>query len=112
MNNIEILRSGFSDSLDILKTEEMDFICGGDTDCKKNYSLSNNGTTISCGENDPFDDAECRQCKVLPICGGGCPIDRKKGENKGQKSYCSIYKKYIEEMLPLIYENQNRNSKL
>ena len=55
---------------------------------------------------------ECRQCKVLPICGGGCPIDRKKGENKGQKSYCSIYKKYIEEMLPLIYENQNRNSKL
>lgn len=38
MNNIEILRSGFSDSLDILKTEEMDFICGGDTDCKKNYS--------------------------------------------------------------------------
>lgn len=31
MNNIEILRSGFSDSLDILKTEEMDFICGGDT---------------------------------------------------------------------------------
>lgn len=63
-------------------------------------------------ENDPFDDAECRQCKVLPICGGGCPIDRKKGENKGQKSYCSIYKKYIEEMLPLIYENQNRNSKL
>ena len=40
MNNIEILRSGFSDSLDILKTEEMDFICGGDTDCKKNYSLS------------------------------------------------------------------------
>lgn len=49
MNNIEILRSGFSDSLDILKTEEMDFICGGDTDCKKNYSLSNNGTTISCG---------------------------------------------------------------
>lgn len=35
MNNIEILRSGFSDSLDILKTEEMDFICGGDTDCKK-----------------------------------------------------------------------------
>lgn len=41
MNNIEILRSGFSDSLDILKTEEMDFICGGDTDCKKNYSLSN-----------------------------------------------------------------------
>lgn len=63
-------------------------------------------------ENDPFDDAECRQCKILPICGGGCPIDRKKGENKGQKSYCSIYKKYIEEMLPLIYENQNRNSKL
>lgn len=63
-------------------------------------------------ENDPFDDAECHQCKVLPICGGGCPIDRKKGENKGQKSYCSIYKKYIEEMLPLIYENQNRNSKL
>ena len=53
-----------------------------------------------------------KQPKQIIFCGGGCPIDRKKGENKGQKSYCSIYKKYIEEMLPLIYENQNRNSKL
>lgn len=46
---IEILRNGFSDSLDILNTEEMDFICGGDTKCKKDYSLTNNNTTTNCG---------------------------------------------------------------
>ncbi len=28
------------------------------------------------------------------------------------QKHCSIYKKYIEEMLPLIYENKKRNSKL
>ncbi len=26
---------------------------------------------------DPFNDEQCLKCAILPICGGGCPIDRK-----------------------------------
>lgn len=55
---------------------------------------------------DPFDDPECRKCKVLPLCGGGCPMDRLKyTEGSGKTpNYCSIYRERIEYLMPYMYE--------
>lgn len=54
---------------------------------------------------DPFDDPECRKCKVLPLCGGGCPMDRLKyTEGSGKTpNYCSIYRERIEYLMPYMY---------
>ena len=57
---------------------------------------------------DPFDDEECLHCNVLPVCGGGCPLDRKKLHGEKEKSYCSYYKNYLADLLPFIY---NKNTK-
>lgn len=52
---------------------------------------------------DPFDDPECRKCKVLPLCGGGCPMDRLKHTGK-ERNYCSIYRDHIEQLIPYMYK--------
>lgn len=52
---------------------------------------------------DPFNDEECLHCKVLPICGGDCPLDRIKEKGKEEKSYCSYYKDYLADLLPYMY---------
>lgn len=43
----------------------------------------------------PFNDEECRNCKVLPICMGGCPYLR---EKLGQK-FCLKWKNDIESVI-------------
>ncbi|MFG6323813.1 MAG: SPASM domain-containing protein [Lachnospiraceae bacterium] len=48
-----------------------------------------------------FDNPECKECKVLPICMGGCPlhtIDEKLNDDYK----CSTYKYNMESMLNLI----------
>jgi len=40
---------------------------------------------------DPFQDVNCHECKVLPICKGGCPWARM----SGRSSSCSDYKSNI-----------------
>lgn len=35
---MELLNAGMSDTIDILKLDEMDDIIGGDVDCKKKYA--------------------------------------------------------------------------
>lgn len=52
----------------------------------------------------PFDDNKCRQCAFLPICLGGCPIDRIKVKAGKLDSCCSIYKKNLTKLLPYIYK--------
>ena len=49
---------------------------------------------------DTFDDPTCSQCKYLPICSGGCPIQRiqNKFEN-GHNNYCIHYKGFMSEFL-------------
>lgn len=54
-------------------------------------------------ENDPFEDAECKTCNVLPICGGGCPIDCIKFKKGEIASRCSYYKHTIPHLLPYYY---------
>lgn len=57
---------------------------------------------------DPFDDDECRSCAVLPVCGGGCPNDIASCKDRKHKSYCSMYKDYLSEMLPVLYERMQQ----
>jgi uncharacterized protein len=51
---------------------------------------------------DPFKLSECRQCDILPICMGGCPLH---GMCNGQtnKGACSPYKHNLKDMLVLRY---------
>ena len=49
---------------------------------------------------DPFEDPACMECKYLPICNGGCPINRI--ENKfdgGHNNCCTLHKGYMAEFL-------------
>lgn len=52
----------------------------------------------------PFEDEECRKCAYLPICGGGCPVDRIKAKQGSIKSCCSIHKDKLAALLPHLYE--------
>ena len=47
---------------------------------------------------DPFAVEECKDCKILPYCNGGCDYLRKIG-----KSACPVEKDYLEEYLKLYY---------
>lgn len=51
----------------------------------------------------PFEDDACLNCPVLPICGGGCPIDRIKHQNDLNNNYCSIHKTKLADLLPIFY---------
>lgn len=55
---------------------------------------------------DPLEDANCIKCKYLPICGGGCPIQRiqNKFEN-GRNNPCIYYKGHMLEFLKLYIKN-------
>ena len=54
----------------------------------------------------PFDDEECCNCSVLPLCGGGCPLDREQSCNKNTGNSCSIIKKRIKQIISDVIENQ------
>jgi uncharacterized protein len=43
---------------------------------------------------DAYNDAECRECNVLPICGGGCANKRLRAKQFGEDGleFCSSYK--------------------
>lgn len=42
---------------------------------------------------DPFDDQQCRDCLLLPVCGGGCPYDRIKRDYEDNKiNVCPLIK--------------------
>ncbi len=56
----------------------------------------------------PFDDPECINCKLLPICGGGCPLDREKKEKGIITSTCVFLKENIKELIISIYEDINK----
>ncbi|TLU58263.1 MAG: SPASM domain-containing protein, partial [Chlorobium sp.] len=43
---------------------------------------------------DPYIDPVCLECKVLPLCGGGCPSKRLRAKQFGEKGveFCSPFK--------------------
>jgi uncharacterized protein len=52
---------------------------------------------------DPFKSDECRECNILPICMGGCPVHslNKKDSDQG---VCSLWKFNLSEMMNLRYQ--------
>jgi len=55
---------------------------------------------------DPFDDDECMDCAVLPICGGGCVNRRLRAKHFKEKdiTFCSSYKEKIVSYLEAFYD--------
>ncbi len=55
---------------------------------------------------DPFLDAECLECEVLPICGGGCPNRRLRAKQFNEKGleFCSVYKSNLIRCLEEYYD--------
>lgn len=51
---------------------------------------------------DPFQFQECRECDILPICLGGCPLQAQENTN-GNKGTCSPWKYNLEKMFRLRY---------
>lgn len=42
---------------------------------------------------DPFDDAKCKKCLLLPVCGGGCPYERIKRDYENSNiNVCPLIK--------------------
>lgn len=59
---------------------------------------------------DPFNDSECINCNIFPICGGGCPIDRIKKANGSTCDVCSKYKNRLYRLLPVMYHKMRQNN--
>ena len=51
---------------------------------------------------DPFTKSECRECDILPICMGGCPLHGMKNSDTN-KGACSPFKHNLRDMLVLRY---------
>ncbi len=51
---------------------------------------------------DPLDNSQCSICAYLPICEGGCPIQRIQNEFEDDTNdVCTTYKDYLEEFLKI-----------
>ena len=49
---------------------------------------------------DPLFDEKCSRCKYLPLCCGGCPIQRIQNEfENGKNICCTYYKNHIKEFM-------------
>lgn len=61
---------------------------------------------------DPLEDKICSNCKYLPICHGGCPVQRIENtfDNK-QNHCCTHYKGHIEDFLKIHLALKKRGSK-
>lgn len=91
----------------------------------KNYAigrLNSNGELIELNTRninrqlygaDPLEDTKCVKCKYLPICGGGCPIQRIQNKfEDGKNNPCIYYKGYMVEFLKYFIELEKRNSSI
>lgn len=51
---------------------------------------------------DPIEDPQCRICPYLPICDGGCPIQRIQNEfENAQNDVCISYRDHLEEFMKI-----------
>lgn len=58
----------------------------------------------------PFEDSECRECNILPLCLGGCPMKRaERGLTKDE--LCDSWKYNLPEMLEVIALSKYRQLK-
>ncbi len=56
---------------------------------------------------DPFDDPVCAKCTYLPICGGGCPLQRIENKFEGKHNdLCTCYKGNIKDFMKIHIERK------
>lgn len=55
---------------------------------------------------------ECKQCKYLFLCGGGCPNPLIESEGSIMKPNCRNMKYTLEYLLPLVYHNVYKKNKM
>ena len=75
------------------------------------WKLDNNGSpaninTITLNRQlygaDPLYDPKCSKCKYLPLCSGGCPIQRIENEFEGKNNnLCCLYKGYLDKFMKI-----------
>ncbi|NTW52735.1 MAG: radical SAM protein [Chlorobiaceae bacterium] len=60
---------------------------------------------------DPYGDSECMECKVFPVCGGGCVNRRMRVQQFGESSleYCSSLKESLEKYLDAYMDKWHTN---
>ena len=56
---------------------------------------------------DPFADAACRECEILPICMGGCPAKRVDRKLQGEE-LCETWKHNLHSMLDIIAQSRQQ----
>lgn len=59
---------------------------------------------------DPYDDVQCRECVLLPVCSGGCPYLRlmQQAKNTDRREVCPLMKLDMETHLWLHYLSKNK----
>ena len=62
---------------------------------------------------DPFEDPNCLNCFLLPVCGGGCPLSRIQKKYDGKEiNYCPLIKDNLYDfLLAHINEKEKLKSK-
>ncbi|WP_280697228.1 SPASM domain-containing protein [Dysgonomonas sp. PF1-14] len=51
---------------------------------------------------DPIEDKTCSKCSYLPVCNGGCPIQRIENEfENGNNDMCTFYKDFLPEFMKI-----------
>lgn len=62
----------------------------------------------------PFENAQCKQCHALPICGGGCALDRIAKKNGQAIDTCTIFKNKgkLAELLKIHYEIKKQKQEI
>lgn len=54
-----------------------------------------------------FDNPVCAKCKYLPICGGGCPLQRIENQFEGKHNdLCACYKVNIKDFMKIHIERK------
>jgi len=63
----------------------------------------------------PFENEQCRRCVVLPLCGGGCALERIAQKNEGILSACNIFfkdKSKLGELLKIHYDIKRKRQEI
>lgn len=62
---------------------------------------------------DPIEDPTCSRCRYLPICSGGCPIQRIENLfDNGHNCNCTPYKGFLPDFLKIHIRNKKQASRI
>ena len=94
---------------DIVGKEELSYGNAADWDPSDEVRTASCPDRLTCFLNSsvPFDDPECKECKWLPVCAGGCPHQRMRGNKT-----CHPFKGREAEYVLALYEQLQRRKRI